>query len=222
MASDPRAAWLGGGVDRFLWPDSVNGPYLVRLHWGQVDGVGRLLGVDLRSFDFEDRSRPPGQVRPDGPPRNANGDEVRRREHYGRDPDPGFAFPKITVDTWRSFSFRLVEDRRSALLDETETLLQWERQHPTGMDTRQLSEDVVALKTRPRRGPALSDEHYAAVADAVKQAHANGQRNTLTVIRMAFGGLDKVSRDMANHWRKRAQELGYLPPPVPRSRKCRC
>ena len=209
------ATWLGPEPGRLLWPDPETGPFLIRMHWAQVDGVGRLVGVDLRSVETDDRGCPPQPVNTLPPAFDRHGNEHPRDEQRPvLEP-----FAKITVEHWRAVGFNAIRQRRAELLKEAELLRQWEVEYPKGKepDTLGLDGDLRALKRGRERG--LPASHYEDVARVVLEAHAAGQTQTLKVIQAHFGGPGKVSRDTANYWRKRAQELGYLQPPVPRGRK---
>jgi hypothetical protein len=217
MARKLTAEWLGPGPARILWPDPDTGPYVVRLHWASVDGVGRLVGIDLRSVETDDRSKPPQPVNTVAPNLGADGTELPARALAPvREP-----FAQLTIAQWRDFGFKTVEQERSRLLDENRLLRRWDEEEPAISPgaREQLDRTVSGLGRKRPRGPALPDEHYAQVAETVKAARELGDRNILKAIQTAFGGPDKVSRDQANYWRKRAQELGYLPPPRRRTER---
>jgi hypothetical protein len=214
MVSNVTAEWLGPRPARFLWPDPERGPFVVRLHWAVVGGVGRLVGVDLRSVETDDRTQPPQPVNTVAPNLGAGGKEFPARDQV---PVPE-RFAELTVAQWRKFGFRTVDKERSRLLDETELLRRWEQSEPalTPKAREQLDRTARGLGRKRPRGPALPDDHFRQVADVVKAAREMGDRKTLQAIQAAFGGPDKVTRDQALYWRKRAQKLGYLSPPEPK------
>ncbi|MEP6598677.1 MAG: hypothetical protein ABJB98_04425 [Actinomycetota bacterium] len=238
MSPQPQSKWLGGSPDRFLWPDPVTGPFLVRLHWAEVDGAARLLGVDFRSFEEGTRAEPPVPVRaarptidgdtsPVHPSITSGGDEVlwnvevsEHRRSRAAVPEP---FAKVTVDSFRGLSFRRIDEQRRAQLTRQDLLADWLRYFGHTAAAERVQDDADAHERRaPTRIRGLSDEHYQRVARVITEAKARGERQTLNAVIAEFSGTPKfpaVSRDMANHWRRQAQERGYLPPPQKRTRR---
>jgi hypothetical protein len=188
---------------------------VVLLHWVSVDGIGRLVGIDLRAIESDDRSSPPQPVNT-VPPNLGVGGTLLPAPTQVPVPRP---FAGLTSTIWRKFSFRNIDKQRAAALEENGLLERWDEEIPSipPGERKRLGHNINALRRRGRRGPGLPDEHFVQVAEAVVAAKALGDRKTLQAIQAAFPG-EHVSRDMANYWRKRAQELGLLPPPVPRRR----
>jgi hypothetical protein len=213
------AEWVGPASTFFWDPEQEGtvetGPFVVRLHWANIDGTARLVGIDLRSVEQYDRKQPPKPLNKRLPAIDRHGNEVASDARAGQ---VATQFAEITSKQWRAFKFSdTVKDARAALLDETEMLERMADEYPSGLDTRRLQRDAAALqqalpapRKRPGRPQKLPDSHFEKVAKIVKEVEAKkGRRYTLGAIQRAFGGPDVVTRNQAAYWRKRAADPKY-------------
>jgi len=164
------------------WPDPLRGPWLIRFHWGEVNGRAECIGLDVRSFRAKE-----GDLESPRP--------LRR----------GGSFEVVTTTLLRSLrADGLISDNRNDFKD----LAAWARgrQESQAKVRRVAAQALQSLEQPRRRGrpPKYTAEHYAEVANV----YANAAENRTP--RRAVARHFDVTEATAAHWVRKARELGFL------------
>ena len=171
------------GMHGTPWPDPIKGPWMIRFHWGEVDGRAECVGIDVRSF----RSKESAPVQP-------------------RPVDPSGNFGAVTHTLLRTLrADGLIQSNCEAFADVTE----WaSKQASTGAKARRQAMRALETFGEPRRRgrpPKYPPEHYARVAEVYDEAYARN-RTPRRAVAHAFD----VPETTAGHWIANARRLGFL------------
>ena len=176
------------------WPD-VDGPYMVGLHFTEIDGRSELVGVELWSG-----GPPPDRYR-----------EEDREWAMERTREPGSGGPLPAVALRQLPIGRLADAVRRHRLDMANLVIELydSRDHPPETLERAERTFRAVQASRPPGGrkPSYGPEHYAEVARVYTAAWRSGASPTKAV--EAWGS---VSYPTAAKWVAKARTLGLLPP----------
>ena len=169
------------GMHSTIWPHPLEGPWVIRFHWGAVGDRVECIGLDVRSF----RSK---------------------EEPAGPRPLPSGSYQPITTTLLRSLKADgLIQENIEAFGD----LVEWaSKLASTGAKARREATRVLESMNAPRRRgrpPEYPPEHYEKVATVYSEAHA-ANRTPRRAVAREFG----VSETKAGHWIAKARKLGYL------------
>jgi hypothetical protein len=176
------------------WPDPY-GPYMVGLHFTEIDGRSELVGVELWSG-----GPPPDRYREED--RAVVMDPARQPGRGG--PLPAVALRQLPIG-------RLADAVRRHRLDMANLVIELydSQRHPPETLERAERTFRAVQASRPRGGrkPTYGPEHYAEVARIYTAAWRSRASPTKAV--EAWGS---VSYTTAAKWVAKARALGLLPP----------
>lgn len=179
-------------------PVEIDGhPFTARVHWAQVNGSARVVGVDLRTYWVD-------------------GEDHALRDLYDAQPPVSLEAPgwgEVGARTVRGLAVgSVIQQSRQTLQDDP----RWES---VPDPIRQAAQDVLSVQPPRRPGP----QHVvpeAVLAEVVAPAYLRGGRHTTRAVQEALGAAgygDKgpgslASPDRAKKAVRRARDLGLIAP----------
>lgn len=172
-------------------------PFTARVHWAQVNGSARVVGLDLRTYWAEGENR-------------------MLRDLYDAEPpvsleDPGWG--EVGTRTLRGLAVgSVIQQSRQELQDDP----RW-RLVPAPI--RHAAQEMLSSEPRGRPGP----QHVVPetiLAEVVVPAYLRGGRHTTRAVQQALGAAgygdhgpdSNASPDRAKKAVRRARNLGLIPP----------